>query len=196
MAIDTDFNNPDSRLAVRFYQREMDNQFQTSVEGRPIKYMADFIIIEIPGDRNTIIDTFAREEHQKRFPVQWALYQNEKSDGGSEIQGTLLRDWPILNSAQASELKHFKFYTVEQVASASDEQISSIGMMVGTSPLSFRDKAKAFLANAKDSAVVQQQADALRLRDAEIDGLKQQMQELLGQLNKPVEKAAKPAKAA
>lgn len=195
MAIDTDFNNPDSRLAVRFYQREMDNQFQTGVEGRPIKYMADFIIIEVPGDRNTIIDTFARDEHKTRFPVQWARYQNEKSDGGSEIQGTLLRDWPILNAAQASELKHYKFYTVEQVASASDEQISSIGMMVGTSPLAFRDKAKAFLANAKDSALVQQQADELRVRDKEIDGLKQQMQELLGQLNKPEPKAEK-AKAA
>ena len=195
MAIDTDFNNPDSRLAVRFYQREMDNQFQTGVEGRPIKYMADFIIIEVPGDRNTIIDTFARDEHKTRFPVQWARYQNEKSDGGSEIQGTLLRDWPILNAAQAGELKHYKFYTVEQVASASDEQISSIGMMVGTSPLAFRDKARAFLANAKDSALVQQQADELRIRDKEIDGLKQQMQELLGQLNKPEPKAEK-AKAA
>jgi hypothetical protein len=195
MAIDTDFNNPDSRLAVRFYQREMDNQFQTGVEGRPIKFMADFIIIEVPGDRNTIIDTFARDEHKTRFPVQWARYQNEKSDGGSEIQGTLLRDWPILNAAQAGELKHYKFYTVEQVASASDEQISSIGMMVGTSPLAFRDKAKAFLANAKDSALVQQQADELRIRDKEIDGLKQQMQELLGQLNKPEPKAEK-AKAA
>lgn len=195
MAIDTDFNNPDSRLAVRFYQREMDNQFQTGVEGRPIKFMADFIIIEVPGDRNTIIDTFARDEHKSRFPVQWARYQNEKSDGGSEIQGTLLRDWPILNAAQAGELKHYKFYTVEQVASASDEQISSIGMMVGTSPLAFRDKAKAFLANAKDSALVQQQADELRIRDKEIDGLKQQMQELLGQLNKPEPKAEK-AKAA
>jgi hypothetical protein len=195
MAIDTDFNNPDSRLAVRFYQREMDNQFQTGVEGRPIKFMADFIIIEVPGDRNTIIDTFARDEHKTRFPVQWARYQNEKSDGGAEIQGTLLRDWPILNAAQAGELKHYKFYTVEQVASASDEQISSIGMMVGTSPLAFRDKAKAFLANAKDSALVQQQADELRIRDKEIDGLKQQMQELLGQLNKPEPKAEK-AKAA
>lgn len=195
MAIDTDFNNPDSRLAVRFYQREMDNQFQTGVEGRPIKYMADFVIIEVPGDRNTIIDTFARDEHKTRFPVQWARYQNEKSDGGSEIQGTLLRDWPILNAAQAGELKHYKFYTVEQVASASDEQISSIGMMVGTSPLAFRDKARAFLANAKDSALVQQQADELRIRDKEIDGLKQQMQELLGQLNKPEPKAEK-AKAA
>ena len=195
MAIDTDFNNPDSRLAVRFYQREMDNQFQTGVEGRPIKYMADFIIIEVPGDRNTIIDTFARDEHKSRFPVQWARYQNEKSDGGSEIQGTLLRDWPILNAAQAGELKHYKFYTVEQVASASDEQNRSIGMMVGTSPLAFRDKAKAFLANAKDSALVQQQADELRIRDKEIDGLKQQMQELLGQLNKPEPKAEK-AKAA
>ena len=189
MAIETDVNNPDSRLAVRFYNREMDNEFQSSVEGRPIKFMADFIRIEVPGDRSSIIDTFAREEHKRRFPVQWAFYQNEKSDGGDQIQGTLLKDWPILNSAQASELKHFKFYTVEQVAGASDEQISSIGMMVGMSPLSFRDKAKAFLANAKDSAVVQQQAEALRQRDDEIAAMKRQLEELAAQVKPKATKA-------
>ena len=189
MAIETDVNNPDSRLAVRFYNREMDNEFQSSVEGRPIKFMADFVRIEVPGDRSTIIDTFAREEHKRRFPVQWAFYQNEKSDGGDSIQGTLLKDWPILNAAQASELKHFKFYTVEQVAGASDEQISSIGMMVGMSPLSFRDKAKAFLANAKDSAVVQQQAEALRQRDDEIAAMKRQLEELAAQVKPKATKA-------
>jgi hypothetical protein len=189
MAIETDVNNPDSRLAVRFYSREMDNEFQSSVEGRPIKFMADFVRIEVPGDRSTIIDTFAREEHKRRFPVQWAFYQNEKSDGGDSIQGTLLKDWPILNAAQASELKHFKFYTVEQVAGASDEQISSIGMMVGMSPLSFRDKAKAFLANAKDSAVVQQQAEALRQRDDEIAAMKRQLEELAAQVKPKATKA-------
>ena len=189
MAIDTDLNNPDSRLAVKFYSREIDNEFQSLAEGRPIKFMADFVRIEVPGDRLTIIDTFAKDEDKRRFPVQWAMYQNEKSDGGDQIQGTLLKDWPILNAAQASELKHFKFYTVEQVATASDEQIGSIGMMVGMSPLSFRDKAKAFLANAKDSAVVQQQAEALRQRDDEIAAMKRQLEELAAQIKPKATKA-------
>jgi hypothetical protein len=189
MAIDTDLNNPDSRLAVKFYSKEMDNEFQSLAEGRPIKFMADFVRIEVPGDRLTIIDTFAKDEDKRRFPVQWAMYQNEKSDGGDQIQGTLLKDWPILNAAQASELKHFKFYTVEQVATASDEQIGSIGMMVGMSPLSFRDKAKAFLANAKDSAVVQQQAEALRQRDDEIAAMKRQLEELAAQIKPKATKA-------
>ena len=189
MAIDTDLNNPDSRLAVKFYSREMDNEFQSLAEGRPIKFMADFVRIEVPGDRLTIIDTFAKDEDKRRFPVQWAMYQNEKSDGGDQIQGTLLKDWPILNAAQASELKHFKFYTVEQVATAADEQIGSLGMMVGMSPLSFRDKAKAFLANAKDSAVVQQQAEALRQRDDEIAAMKRQLEELAAQIKPKATKA-------
>lgn len=193
MAIETDLNNPDSRLAVKFYSREMDNEFQSVAEGRPIKFMADFVRIEVPGDRLTIIDTFAKDEDKRRFPVQWAMYQNEKSDGGDQIQGTLLKDWPILNSAQASELKHFKFYTVEQVATASDEQIGSIGMMVGMSPLAFRDKAKAFLANAKDSAIVQQQAEALRQRDDEISAMKRQLEELAAQVKSAPKEKAKSA---
>lgn len=192
MALDSDIMNPDSHLAVRFYQREMDNEFQSTLQGRPIKYMADFIRIEIPGDRNTIIDTFVNESHKKRFPMQWAQYLNEKADGGSDVQGTLLKDWPLLSVAVASELKHFNFYTVEQIASASDAQLNALGMAAGMSPLSLKEKAKAFLSNAKDSALVQQQADELRKRDTEIEALKQQMQELLGQLNKPKASKAKP----
>lgn len=184
MALDSDIMNPDSHLAVRFYQREVDNAFQTALQGRPIKKMADFIRIEIPGDRNTIIDTFVNESHKKRFPMQWAQYQNEKADGGNDVQGTLLRDWPLLSAAIAAELKHFNFYTVEQIANASDMQLNNLGMAAGMSPSSLKEKAKAFLANAKDSALVQQQADELRKRDQEIEAMKQQMQELLGQMNK------------
>lgn len=184
MALDSDIMNPDSHLAVRFYQREVDNAFQTALQGRPIKKMADFVRIEIPGDRNTIIDTFVNESHKKRFPMQWAQYQNEKADGGNDVQGTLLKDWPLLSAAIAAELKHFNFYTVEQIAGASDMQLNNLGMAAGMSPSSLKEKAKAFLANAKDSALVQQQADELRKRDQEIEAMKQQMQELLGQMNK------------
>ena len=179
----SDVNNPDSRLNVKFYQRAINNEFKSNLEGRPIMEMADFVVIEVPGDNLTVIDTFAVDEHKKRFPVQWARYQNEKTDG--DIEGTLLHDWPILNAAVAAELKHFRFYTVEQIAAASDAQLNTLGMAAGMSPLSLRDKAKAFLSSAKGSALVQQQADELRKRDEELSAMKAQLAELTNIMNQP-----------
>jgi hypothetical protein len=179
----SDVNNPDSRLNVKFYQRAINNEFKSNLEGRPIMEMADFVVIEVPGDNLTVIDTFAVDEHKKRFPVQWARYQNEKTDG--DIEGTLLHDWPILNAAVAAELKHFRFYTVEQIAAASDAQLNTLGMAAGMSPLSLRDKAKAFLSSAKGSALVQQQADELRKRDEELAAIKAQLAELTNTMNQP-----------
>jgi hypothetical protein len=143
--------------------------------------MADFVRIEIPGNQLSIIDTFVNNSHKAQFPTQWALYLNEKADGNhnpDNVQGTLLRDWPILNAAQATELKHFKFYTVEQVANASDQQLMAIGMTAGMSPLALRDKAQAFLENAKDSSFAQKQAEELNLRDQQIADLKAQMERM------------------
>jgi hypothetical protein len=117
------------------------------------------------------------DDHKKRFPIAWATFQNDKS-AQVEAHGTLLKDWSLLTAAQASELKHFKFYTVEQIAAASDQQIQGIGMVVGMSGFSFRDKAIAFLAQAKDSSVVMHQADELRKRDTEIEELKRQVAQL------------------
>ena len=188
----TDVNNPDSRLNVKFYQRAINNEFKSALEGRPIMEMRDFILIEVPGDNLTVIDTFAVDEHKERFPVQWARYQNEKTDG--DIEGTLLNDWPVLNAAIAAELKHFKFYTVEQVAAASDAQLNTLGMAAGMSPLALRDKAKAYLGSAKDTALVQQQADELSKRDEIIARMEAQIAELAQQANKPkaTPKKAKP----
>jgi len=177
-------------LAVRFYSKEVQNDFLTNKEGRPISFMADFVRIEIPGNQTSIIDTFVNNTHKTRFPTQWAIYLNEKADGNNNpdnVQGTLLRDWPILNAAQATELKHFKFYTVEQVANASDQQIMAIGMTAGMSPLALRDKAQAFLENAKDSSFAQKQAEEIKLREQEIADLKDQM----ARLAKMVEEKAK-----
>lgn len=183
----TDLNNPDSRLNVKFYQKPIQNNFKTALEGRPIMEMADFILIEVPGDSTLTIDTYVSESDKQRFPIQWARYQNEKTDG--DIEGTLLHDWPVLSAAVAAELKHFKFYTVEQIAAASDAQLNTIGMSAGMSPLSLRDKAKAFLSSAKDTALVQQQADELRKRDEELAAVKAQLAELAQAMNKPKTKA-------
>ena len=187
----TDVNSPDSRLNVKFYQKAIQNNFKTALEGRPIMEMADFILIEIPGNSNLTIDTFVSDTDKQRFPVQWARYQNEKTDG--DIEGTLLHDWPVLNTAVAAELKHFKFYTVEQIASASDAQLNTLGMAAGMSPLALRDKAKAFLGSAKDTAYAQQLAEKSSKQDEMIARMEAQIAELVAQTNKPkAEPRAKP----
>jgi hypothetical protein len=182
--LDSDIGNNVLPL-VRFYQREVKHEFNSEKEGRPIYYMADFVEIKIPGNAHTIIDTFVNESHKRLYPQQWAYYQNQKRDmNEADIQGTLLRDWPILTAAQAKELNHYHFYTVEQVAAASDEQLSKTTMIVGMSGLSFRDRAKQFLSRSKDSAVAEAQAEELRKRDAEIEQLKAQMAALMDNMPK------------
>ena len=169
--------------AVRFYQKEVLHEFNTQKEGRPIYFMADFIRIEIPGNQYSIIDTFAGENHKKLYPIQWARYLNEKKELGDDdqISGTILRDWSLLTAAQAKELKHYHFYTVEQVANASDAQLAPIVMVVGMGAHAFKEKAQNYLKRAKDSAIVDAQAEELRKRDQEIEALKQQMNELMAQ---------------
>ena len=73
------------------------------------------------------------------------------------------------------------------MAAASDQQIMAIGMTAGMSPLALRDKAKAFLENAKDSSFAQKQAEEIKLREQEIADLKDQM----ARLAKMVEEKAK-----
>lgn len=165
---------------VRFYQKEVKHEFNSNLEGRPIYYMADFVRIEVPGNTFSIIDTFANEDHKQQFPQQWARYLNEKKElGDDDITGTLLSDWSILSAAQVRELKHYHFYTVEQVANASDAQINVITPIVGMSGYAFREKAQNYLKRAKDSAIVDAQSEELRKRDAEIEALKAQMNELM-----------------
>ncbi len=176
-------NQGDSALMVRFYEREIEIPHQTEVEGRPIYRMADFVRIEVPGDRLNVIDTIADKGHKMRFPMQWAQYQNDRTT--EQVEGTLLRDWPLLNAAQARELNHYKFYTVEQIAGASDQQLAGVSMMVGQSGTSLRDKAKAYIAHAKDSSVVQAQTDALRERDQTIADLKEQVDRLMRMVEQP-----------
>lgn len=168
----------DAVLAVRFYQKEYELSFKTTQEGRPMYEMRDYVRIEVPGNQLSIIDTLANEDHKRRFPLQWAAYQNSKGRDSESVQGTLMRDWSILNAAQVKELEHYRFYTVEQVANASDLQLQSIGMVAGMSPIAFREKARAYLSNAKGSAVVMQQAEELARRDAQIQAQEERLREM------------------
>jgi hypothetical protein len=167
MAIDSDEQNADSRLAVKFYKRAVKLEHESNESGRPIFKDFDFVRIMVAGDNLTEIDTYAQESHKQRFPRQWLQYQATQ-DYSNEIIGTPVEQWPLISQSQAQELKGVKFMTVESIANASDLQLQRIGMIAGMSPHAFRDKAKSFLNLASESA------EAAK-RDEEINQLKQEL---------------------
>ena len=195
MAIESDVQGADARLAVTFYKRSVKQENESIAAGRPIFKEFDFVRICVPGDNLTEIDTYAQESHKQRFPRQWAHYQNQVA-GQEVIIGTPIEQWPLVSRSQADELKGIKFRTVEDVANCSDQQLQRIGMIAGMSPHSFREKAKAFLNLASDSAEVAQREEEMQaLReenakikaetDAKLAAMQEQMSALLAAVAKP-----------
>ena len=188
MALESDIQGADARLAVTFYKRSMKQEDESIAAGRPIYKEFDFVRICVPGDNLTEIDTYAQESHKQRFPRQWAHYQNQVA-GQEMIIGTPIEQWPLVTRSQAEELKGIKFRTVEDVANCSDQQLQRIGMIAGMSPHSFREKAKAFLNLASESAEISAREEELsKLREenakikAETDAKLAQMQEQMSAL--------------
>jgi len=202
MAIDSDTQGADARLAVQFYKKSLKQDIASDEAGRPIFKEFDFVRIMIPGDNLTEIDTYAQESHKQRFPRQWAHYQNQVSNH-EDIVGTPLDQWPQVTRSQAEELRGLKFHTVEAIADCSDQQLQRIGMVAGMSPHNFRLKAKAFLNLANNSAeVAQREAEMQALRaendkikaetDAKLAAMQEQMSALLAAVAEKTPKTRKP----
>ena len=201
MAIDSDTQGADARLAVQFYKKSVKQDIASDEAGRPIFKEFDFVRIMIPGDNLTEIDTYAQESHKQRFPRQWAHYQNQVANH-QDIVGTPIDQWPQITRSQADELRGLKFHTVESIADCSDQQLQRIGMVAGMSPFNFRLKAKAFLNLANDSAeVAQREAELQALRqendkikaetDAKLAAMQEQMSALLAAVAEKTPKTRK-----
>jgi hypothetical protein len=169
--------NPDDLLWVQFSIKPIQNNFKSQKENRPIFEDQLWIEIRIPGNQHTIIERPANDQDKYRFPRQWAYWERTHGADGQNV-GTPLTQWPMLRPSQVEELRAYKFYTVDQVAFASDEQVSRIGKAAGMAPFSFRERAKLFLESAKDNALAVKQAEDIKERDAKIEKMEAEMKEL------------------
>jgi len=168
--IESDTRSADENLYVEFYSKPVKQEFASQEAGRPIFEDVVYVKIHTPSDQLTIIDTIARDDHKARFPKHWAHFMNKHANDVKMV-GTPVTEWPLLTSAQAEELKALKFYTVELLANANDQQLQKLGMVAGSSGYALRDKAKAFLSLADDSAEVakrEQELAQLREENAKI----------------------------
>ena len=176
MAIESDVRGADENLYAEFYIKPVKQNFASEEAGRPIFKDVVYVKIMTPSDQLSQIDTIAREDHKARFPRQWAYFQNKQA-GQQQVVGTPVGEWPQLTASAAEELRALKFYTVELIANANDSQLQKIGMIAGMSPHSLRDKARAFLNLANDSA---EEAK----REAELQALREENEKIKAETDK------------
>lgn len=142
--------NPDNSLYVEFYIESPLDQVKSRDAGKKVfktKHTLDangkatdtgevlkipYVRIMKPGDNTSIIETAVREDHKARWPQQWLYFQMKEGliEDGAQIPGWKIEDWPHVNgdAETVRNLKFQRFYTVEQIAGASDAQIQRIGM--------------------------------------------------------------------
>lgn len=111
-----------------------------------------------------------QQVRESRFPQHWlqayrAQYDAWKAGQELPVDGTAIRNWPVVSPSQAKLLTDLKVRTVEDLAVANEETIARIGM----GGRGLKEMAKQFLAQASGPGKVAQELAALK---AENEGLK------------------------
>jgi hypothetical protein len=159
------------KMAVFFHTVQVQNNFKTMTEKRPIFEEKIFLKKLVPGDSTLVVDRPMREQDIDEFPIEWARFEQKKEQ---KVSGTPIDVWSAISETQKAEFKALHIFTIDQFAQLAD----SVGnKIMGFNDL--RDKARAFIAAAKDSAVF----DKIR---AETDAKLAQQEEEMAQLKELV----------
>ena len=171
--------NPDDALFVEFYMHEGLDKNKTLEKGKRIKLdPSPYVRIQVPGDKTSVIETPAREDHKRRWPQKWLYFQMQEGmvTGDQDLPGWKLEEWDYLDSEQVRELRYNRFTIVEQIAGASDAQIQKLGM----GGVALREAAKRALRDKMGAEV----REEIERKDKEIAELKVADQENKARLAK------------
>mgnify|MGYP000459161548 CR=1 FL=1 len=172
-------SNPedDRKLLVRFYMHPVQQTAKSIKAGRKIFKDTEYIEILIPGDKHSIIRRQASNLDRNRFAE---AYKRFKMGLANQTEGTPLSNLIWMTEAKIKEYEYFNIVTVEQLAEAADG--SGAGAIMGF--VDDKRKAEAFLDSTKNEAPLVAMRAKLDERDAELETLKRQMQELSSKLEK------------
>jgi hypothetical protein len=162
------------KMAVFFHAVQVQNNFKTALEKRPIFEEKIFLKKLVPGDNTLTIDRPMREQDMEDFPVEWARYEQKKE---AAVPGTPIEVWNVISETQKAEFKALNIFTIDQFAQLSDIAGNKI---MGFNDL--RDKARAFIAAAEDSQMfdkIRAETDKkLQAQDVEMAELRAMISEL------------------
>jgi hypothetical protein len=172
-------------LIVTFYTNSVRLPFESEKQGREIAEDREFVRILKIGDKYTAIDQPATQKDRETYPVEYERY---KKGQGEMIVGTHLKDWPAIGPSMIKMLNYLNIWTVEHLAEVNEHGMQQIGM----GAREWVAKAKAYLANAKDSSAITKYAAENERMLTEIEALKEQMQSLMKDNRPQVENRREP----
>lgn len=160
----------DKTLYVQFNFEPHLNQAKTALEGRPIYEEREYIMIMVPGDKDSIVHRPLDDMTRNRFSERYLKWKNKV--GSETSEGTPLKMVAWLNSAQVRELEYFNCYTLEQLASMSDTNAQKFMGM-----LALRQRARDFVAAAKEAAPLAAMRAEVEAKDAQLAAALQAIKE-------------------
>lgn len=165
----------DSRLIVQFTEESWHNKEKSAQEGRPIYEPRVYVMIMVPGDKDSVIHRPASEMDYARFPSQYQRYQNKQDQ--RHANGTPLRSVSFLTASQVKELEYFNVYTVEQLSNVPDVHAQKF---MGIHKL--KQLANDFLMAARDMAPLTALRAEMETKDAQLAAQSQAIEELKKQV--------------
>lgn len=165
----------DSKMVVMFFNKGVQNQAKSAAAGRPVFEESIFVRIHPPGERLNIIERPANDSDKRRFPMQWAQFQENRQQipDGTPID-LLYPDHP----AVAQNLRGWGVHTIEQCADLSANAIESIGM----GSQRYVNDAQKYIASASKGVGAVQLRRELEERDNRIRTLESQIAMLQRQI--------------
>ena len=170
----------DDHAFVTFDDRPIQNDQKSLEAGHPVFINQLFVTIDFPGDKTKRIDRPATDLDFARWP---AAYQRYQSKTETAVDGWRLEDWAVLTRADVENLKQYKIYTVEQLASISDANVTGLGLGVVT----FKAKAVAALQQAADGSALPRLVSENERLTLEVNRLKSQVNELAALAERPAQ---------
>jgi hypothetical protein len=162
------------KMAVFFHAVQVQNNFLTAQEKRPIFQERIFLKKLVPGDNTLTIDRPMREQDIEDYPVEWARFEQKKE---ATVAGTPIEVWNAISETQKAEFKALNIFTIDQFAQLADIAGNKI---MGFNDL--REKARAFIAASQDSQLfdkIRAETDAkLQAQDVEMAELRAMIAEL------------------
>jgi hypothetical protein len=157
-----------------FFLEAIQNPRKTAEAGRPICDNEERVRLFVAGDQYNQVVHPVDHAMRERFPEAYRAFKEKRE---MHIEGTPLRLWALLTPKEIKEFEAINIFNVEGLAQIPD---SSLQKVMGLRE--WREKAKAWLATAKDGAAAVKYAEEnVRLND-EIGELKRQMAELGAQV--------------
>jgi|TARA_R110000782_G_scaffold6628_1_gene22765 hypothetical protein len=168
-------------LHVQFYMHPLQDTLRTIEEGRPIFNDTPYVMIMVPGDKDSVVRRPVRvgvhpKDDNLRFAGEYQAFQANKDQ---PIEGTPLAEWPLMTASEIREMEYFGIRTVENLAGLADVKASQFMGMQDK-----KKKANEWLQNTKDGAPMLRLNAELAERDNKIEVMQQQLEELLAKPSK------------